>query len=176
MRRVLSIVLLGVLALGVSGCANGAQTVDDKPAASAPSTPTVPPVPNLTSPKAAVESYTDWISYAYRIARSDVATHAFSLYEEVRVNSYIQMNKTEEQRAIEQRLVDSSYRVVSQEATRATVAGSEDWIYRYINIEDGQYSGPEHKASYDVTYTVIIEKPKGWVVDKVVVQARGDVP
>lgn len=132
-----------------------------------------------------MKSYTDWISYAYRIARSDVATHAFSLYEEVRVDSYIQMNKVEQKQAIEQRLVESDYRLVSEEETRAVVAGTEKWWYRYITYPEGTYKGPEHTASYDVTYTVIIEenpvpdapaRPKGWLVDKVEVAARGEVP
>lgn len=177
MRRLTVLFIAAALVIGSVGCTSGSGRDTAPP--TRPDAPKVPAQPDRSTPITAVESYTDWISYAYRVAQSSVATHAFSLYEEVRVDSYIQMNRNENKQAIDQHIVDADYRLVSKEETRATVSGSEDWWYRYIDIETGKYKGPEHTASYDVTYTVVIEPRdnwSGWLVDKVDVTARGDVP
>lgn len=129
---------------------------------------------DLTDPISAVKAYTEWISYAYRIGDSTVAEHAMSEWEEVRVSAYVQYNRIEG-RAIDQSLLDASYTVVEQGETTATVSGEEHWRYRYTDADGTVYSGPEHEARYDVTYTVIIEEPKGWVVDSVDVRAHGEV-
>lgn len=158
-----------VLALGSVSCAGRSERSHARPAE-----PVVPAPPVLTDPISAVRSYTQWISYAYRVANSDVATHAFSLYEEVRVNSYIQYNLLEK-RALEQTLVAGDYRVVSAGETTATVAGVERWRYRYITPDGRRYLSPEYTATYDITYTVIYEPPKGWVVDRALAKPRGAV-
>ena len=63
-----------------------------------------PAAPDLSTPLSSVKSYLDWTTYAYLIGDSDVATMTFSPAEEVRVNSYVQLNK-EKGRLIEQKLV-----------------------------------------------------------------------
>lgn len=163
-----AVVAVGLVFCAMS-CAGRVGRTDARPAE-----PVVPAPPVLTDPISAVRSYTRWISYAYRVANSDVATHAFSLYEEVRVNSYIQYNLLEK-RALEQTLVAGEYRVVSAGETTATVAGVEHWRYRYITPDGRRYLSPEYTATYDITYTVIYEPPKGWVVDRALAKPRGVV-
>ncbi len=84
------------------------------------------------SPESAVSSYLDWTSYAYLIGNSDVASHTMSPEEEVRVNSYVQLN-AEQQRRISQVLVSFKPRKPSVEGTRATLGADEVWDYRYIS-------------------------------------------
>lgn len=167
--------LLVVLAAGsaTAGCSGlGRGSSEDT---STPPPAVAPAPPDLKTPVAAVESYGDWISYAYRVLDSDVATHAFSIYEEVRVNSYVQMMGTEKLHAIDQRLVEHEYRLVSEEESSAVVAGTERWTYRYIDIKTKKYSTPPLEASYDVTYTLVVEPTKGWVVDRVDAVSKAEV-
>lgn len=152
-----------------------------------PAAPVEPAPPMLRNPKTSVYSYLLWISYAYRILNSDVATMAFSVNEEVRVNSYVELNR-EQGQAIDQRLLGITYKDVSIKDDTATVSASEDWAYRYIDIKTGKYSSDVLKASYDTTYTVISTSPVGprkagtpesakrvWLVDDVIATARGKV-
>lgn len=131
-----------------------------------PLDPVVPPPPMLRDPEAAVFSYLLWISFAYRTLNSEIATHAFSEWEEVRVNSYVELNR-QEGRAIDQRLIKFEPEVVRTKGETATVAAREEWVYRYISTSDGSYSSPVHTAAYDTTYTVVNTEGKGWLVDKV---------
>jgi len=118
-----------------------------------------------------VYSYLTWISYAYRLLDSDVATMTFSPAEEVRVNSYVELNR-EKGRAIDQRLVDSRIKSVVSKGVTATVGVRESWVYRYIDTSTAKYSSPVLKASYDSTYTVIKGR-SGWLVDSVRVAPLG---
>lgn len=131
-----------------------------------PPDPVEPPPPMLRDPETAVFSYLLWISFAYRTLNSEIATHAFSEWEEVRVSSYVELNR-QESRAIDQRLIDFQPEVVRTEGETATVAAREEWVYRYISTSDGSYSSPAHTASYNTTYTVVNKEGKGWLVDKV---------
>lgn len=140
-----------------------------------PPDPVQPPPPMLRDPQTAVYSYLLWISFAYRTLNSDIATHAFSEYEEVRVSSYVELNR-QEGRAIDQRLVKFEPEVVRTEGETATVAAREEWIYRYISIADETYSAPAYSASYNTTYTVVNTEGKGWLVDKVEATPVGDQP
>lgn len=158
------------LLLGTFGCSKDAATV---------STPgVVPPVmpkrANLSTPESAVESYADWISYAYRVLDSEVASHTFTPFEEVRVNSYVQYNKTEG-RAIEQMLAEHQYRRVKSSPSTVTVVGSEYWRYRYIDVRLMNYLTSPADASYEVTYTVVKSEDGAWLVDDVEV-TRLDEP
>lgn len=143
-----------------------------------PEPPQVPPQPMLKrGPEQAAYSYLVWISFAYRILNSDVASQTFTMFEEVRVNSYVQLNR-QQGRALDQRLLD--FHVKGQPdfegTTTATVSAVETWKYRYIDIKDGTYSGPWHDAVYDSTYTVIVEPSRReWVVHKVDATPRGEV-
>jgi hypothetical protein len=125
----------------------------------------------LRDPKSSVYSYLLWISYAYRIANSDVATMAFSPYEEVRVNSYVQLNR-EQGRALDQTLTAIRYKSLRTEGSTATVGAHEEWRYRYIDMKTGLYNTPEYRAVYETTYTVVFyPDKKAWLVDSVVASA-----
>jgi hypothetical protein len=120
----------------------------------------------LTSPKSAVRSYLDWTSYAYRTAQSDAALPTMTNYEEVRVDSYVQLN-IEKSRLIDQTLTSITFGTPSIEGTRAIVTAKEEWTYSYVSIATaGQVIGGPYSASYDTTYTVV-KQAGGWVVDSV---------
>ncbi len=191
-QRIILTVVCVTLAAGVTsgsiGCAPGAEervapagsvettrTFDN--AVKKPPLPQPPPPPMLTrDPRTSVYSYLLWISYAYRILNSDVATMAFSPYEEVRVNSYVQLNR-QEGRAIDQQLMklDFPREPVIQEAT-ATVPAVETWKYRYISTKTGEYNSPWHDATYDTTYTLVRDEGRSaWLVDRVDAEPRGEV-
>lgn len=140
-----------------------------------PPDPVEPPPPMLRDPKKAVFSYLLWISYAYRVLDSDVATHAFSEWEEVRVNSYVELNR-QNSRAIDQRLVEFESELVESKGDTATVSAREVWTYRYISTADGTYDSPAHSVTYETTYTVVNVDGKGWLVDKVEVNPLGGQP
>jgi len=160
--RLVVLAVLLTATTSFSGCAR-----DTPPAASRPS----PPV--LTTPIDAVRSYLDWISYAYRVSDSDVASATFSPSEEVRVNSYVEYNR-ERGRAIEQHLTHLGLEEPDLVGTRTTVTGQESWRYRYISLRTSRYLGGWLTATYDTTYTVVRER-RGWVVDRVEAQPRGPV-
>jgi len=180
----LTAALLGVLA--VSGCSSGSEVGSDATPGSAeatpgafpkdkPSAPEVPPPPMLRKPEQSVYSYLTWISYAYRILDSDVASMAFSPFEEVRVNSYVELNR-QQKRAIDQRLVGFEVKSAESKGSTATVAARETWRYRYIDISTGKYNGAVNEVTYDTTYTVVSYPDKGWLVDSVKATAVGTPP
>lgn len=170
--RVLALTITLSLAMVLlSGCsADPVVTVSD-----AVVPPVVPAEPDLRNPEGAVRSYTDWISYAYRVLDSDVATRTFTPNEEVRVDSYVQYNLIEG-RAIEQHLQRSDYeRVKPSGEDTVTLAGSEYWLYRYIDPARQVYATGPLEASYDATYTVVKSADGLWRVDSVEV-TRLDEP
>ncbi len=183
---ILLTLLLAALVVGATGCAgtggNGAgetsrsaeMTAGQFPAKTPPPAEQPPP-PMLRDPKTSVYSYLLWISYAYRILNSDVATMAFSENEEVGVNSYVELNR-QEGRAIDQRLIDFQIKSVSSKGSTATVAARERWKYRYISTADSQYNSPPYEVTYDSTYTVVERPGKGWLVDEVKAAAVGEEP
>jgi len=131
----------------------------------------------LATPEAAVRSYLDWVSYAYRIAQSEVATPTMSPTQEVRVDSYVQYN-LESSRLIDQRLVAITFGKLSVGQTHTIVPAKESWAYRYVSIKapGGTTIGGPYTASYDTTYTVVkSHKGSAWVVDAVDVKALGKV-
>jgi hypothetical protein len=142
----------------------------------APAITDVPPpaAPNLTTPLDAVKSYLVWTTYAFRIANSDVATMTFSGDEEVRVNSYIQLNE-QASKIIDQRLVKFTPGKVSVEGTRAVMPAKEDWSYRYLSLVGTKPLTPFYSVSYDTTYTLIRTAPKRWLVNSVEATAYGEV-
>lgn len=170
---VLVAVLLGTLL--VTGCnsrsstgTNGSASAETTPGVFPPTTPKPgeqPPPPMLRDPRTAVYSYLLWISYAYRVLNSDVASRTFSPYEEVRINSYVQYN-LQEGRAIDQRLLVSKVKSWESKGSTATVSMHEEWVYRYISTATGRYSSPIQSAAYETTYTVIRQKGD-WVVHAV---------
>lgn len=131
----------------------------------------------LTTPQAAVRSYLDWVSYADRIATSDVATPTMGAQEAVRVDSYIQYN-IEKLRVIDQTFTSITFGTPTITATRAILPAKESWTYRYVSIKapGGKTLAGPYTASYDTTYTVVKSgKGSTWVVDSVKAQALGKV-
>lgn len=128
-----------------------------------------PASPTLTTPEAAVRSYLDWISYAYRIGDSDVAKPAMSVLEEVRVNSYLQYNLQEHNRLIDQTLTSISFgKPTSTDASTTVLPATEKWSYSWVSAKDaGQVIGGPFKATYKTTYTIIRNADGSWVVDSV---------
>lgn len=161
----------------LSGCSRGTSNADsgdgsrsvEMTAGQFPATTPLPgqqpPPPALKDPRTAVYSYLLWISYAYRVLNSDVASKTFDPYEEVRVNSYVMYN-LQEGRAIDQRLLDAKLKDWESKGDTATVSMSESWVYRYISTKTGKYATPAMNASYDTTYTVVKIK-NDWVVHSV---------
>lgn len=172
-------VMLALVALGSLSACTTSSGGDQKSEAMA--TPQAPPPPKQSTPEAAVRSYTEWISYAYNILDSEVATQTMTPEEGVRVDSYIEFNR-QQGRAIEQKL--TSFEVkgtkklpsAGKKGASAKVVTFERWRYRYIDTKTRTYVSPLYTASYDATYTVALD-PKGglWRVDRVDVESRGPV-
>ncbi len=171
---IVSTLLGGALLSGCSGATSSADSGEasrsvEMTAGQFPSTTPQPgqqpPPPSLKDPRTAVYSYLLWISYAYRVLNSDVASKTFDPYEEVRVNSYVMYN-FQEGRAIDQRLLEAKVKDWESKGDTATVSLSEDWVYRYISTKTGKYTTPALNASYDTTYTVVRIK-NSWVVHSV---------
>ncbi len=187
--------LVGVALLGIAGCSgsskDGASSGDGSQDASSAvgahmAGPAVdinvtreaveskPQPPVLTTPESAVRSYLDWVSYAYRIGTSAVATPTMTPYEEVRVDSYTQYNLQKLQ-LIDQTLKSITFGKASITATKALVPAKEKWDYRYVSIKTaGKIVGGPFSASYDTTYT-LVRSGQNWVVDSVEAAASGKV-
>jgi hypothetical protein len=150
-----------VAALSVAfaaGC--GPSTVEIAPR------PGSPAAPDLASPDAAVRSYLDWTSFSYRMANSELATLTCTPEWGVHIDSYIQLNRQETQRGIDQLLTRFEKRSESVDGTRAVLVAYEEWDYRYFSLVDERYLSPVHKASYDTTYTLVTDGGR-WLVDDV---------
>jgi hypothetical protein len=134
-----------------------------------------PASPNLKTPEAAVRSYLDWTTYAYRTGQSPVAAPTMSSSEGVRVDSYVQYN-IEKGRLLDQTLTSLTVGKSSVEGTRTLVSVKENWTYSYVSTASGNkvLEGP-YTAAYDVTYTVIKTASGTWVVDSVDAKAKGTV-
>jgi hypothetical protein len=158
-----------ILAMAMTGCSHAG-----KPAESAVSRPAAPAGLELSSPEAAVRSYLAWTAYAYRIGNSDVATQTMGPREEVRVNSYVEMNR-ERSRVIDQRLVAIGFGQPSGEGTTVVLPAHETWEYRYLSITDEKPLSAMYTATYDTTYTVVSTTPEKWVVDHVDAKPLGEV-
>lgn len=189
MRRMhigLAIGCAAVALVTLTACAGGSTDPARQTGASTESTPgafpgttppapvTPPPVMNR-DPESAVHSYLSWISLAYRLLRSDVASPTFTENEEVRVDSYVEFNR-QQGRAIDQRLVGFEVRSTVASELTATVVASEAWRYRYISTATGDYEGETHAVSYDTTYTVVRGPAGGWRVERVEASPVGAPP
>lgn len=169
----LASILLGASLL--TGCSGSAASTDNQLSSSeatagtfpatTPNPGEQPPPPALKDPRTAVYSYLLWISYAYRVLNSDVASRTFDPFEETRVNSYVMYN-FQEGRAIDQRLLVANVRSSASEGATATVALHEEWVYRYISTKTGKYTTPALNASYETTYT-LVRQGEDWVVHSV---------
>jgi hypothetical protein len=172
---VIVVVVFALAAAMLSGCggksattANSSASTETTPGqfpATTPNPGAQPPPPALKDPRTAVYSYQLWISYAYRVLNSDVASRTFDPDEEVRVNSYVMYN-FQEGRAIDQRLLVAKVKNWRSEGSTATVAMHEEWIYRYISTKTGKYMSPALNAAYETTYT-LVRRNDDWVVHSV---------
>jgi hypothetical protein len=120
-----------------------------------------------TTPESAVRSYLDWVSYAYRIGISEVASSTMSGPEDVRVDSYIQIN-LQRSRVIDQALTSITFGKPSVGTTSTLVPAKEKWTYSYLSIAIGNkvLEGP-YTVSYDTVYTVVKDAQGVWLVDSV---------
>ena len=129
---------------------------------------------DLSSPESAVRSYLDWTTFAFRMVNSDAATPTMSAEEEVRVNSYVQLNK-EANKLINQRLLEVRFGSVSEVGTRTVLPAKESWEYSYLAIDSLKSLTETLSVSYDTTYTLISPRPGVWVVDSVEARPLGEV-
>jgi len=130
---------------------------------------------NLKTPESAVRSYLDWITYAYRIGQSGVASATMSAAEEVRVDSYNQYN-LEKSRLLDQTLKTITFGKVSTGATSTLLPAKESWTYSYLSVAEGnKVIGGPYAADYETTYTLVKNDKGEWVVDSVASKARGTV-
>lgn len=129
----------------------------------------------LTTPESAVRSYLDWVSYAYRIGESSVATATMTVEQEVLVDSYNQKN-LQDGRLIDQKLDELILGEKIAQQEKRLIPAKERWTYRYVSIEqaDKTLEGP-FEASYETTYTVVKNEDGAWVVGDVEVKAVGEV-
>jgi hypothetical protein len=161
--------LFVVLSIGVvAGCSSSAKSGASGPQVSQPK-PWV-----LTTPEQAVRSYLDWVSYAYRVGSSQVATPVMSGNEGVRIDSYLELNRQQGKR-IEQQLTSITLGKQSVEGTHTLVPTHETWTYAYVSLTDGKQIGQTDHATYDATYTVVSPRQGQWVVDSVVAKPIGQV-
>lgn len=190
---VLSLIALLAVILTASGCSNGTEANVSSASSEATATTSshmagpavevhIPqsaidnaPTPwDLGTPESAVRSYLAWISYAYRIGQSGVATPTMSAAEEVRVDSYNQFN-LEKARLIDQVLTSITFGTASKGTTHTVVSTKESWTYSYLSVAEGNKSlGGPYSVNYDTKYTVV-KTASGWVVDSTVAKATGTV-
>lgn len=134
-----------------------------------------PKPPVLTTPESAVRSYLDWVSYAYRIANSDVASPTMTASEGVHVDALGIQYNLEQFRLIDQTLTSITFGKPSIKGNKAVLSAKEKWDYRYVSIKTaGKTVGGPYSASYDTTYT-LVRSGKAWVVDSVAAKPLGTV-
>jgi len=129
----------------------------------------------LSDPESAVRSYLEWTSYAYRIAESSAATPTMSAEQEVRVDSYVQLNLQKE-RLLDQLLQSIKFGKARVGTTSTVLPATESWAYRYVSIKDvGKTIAGPYTIGYETTYTVIKNDKGDWVVDTISVKPLGEV-
>lgn len=185
--RSMSILLIS-MALLISAALLGCATTADEagPSAEDPATegstseetPTAQFMPpentDLSTPEAAVRTYLDWISYAYRTKNPEAAWDYMTSWEFVRVDAYAQKNLAEG-RGIDQQLTLFDITQVSGTETTKSVDTQEEWVYRYFG-PDGEYISEELTATFANRYTVVRDTQRGvWLVDRVYVTPKGEV-
>lgn len=171
-RLFVSALALVFAAMLLGGCSSAESgPVSETTASVGP--PAAPAAFIQATPQDAVRSYLDGITFAYRVANSDVASSTMTAWEYVRVDSYIEKNR-QEGRGIEQTLTAFDVTGIVGEEPTVTVSTTEDWGYRYFALADGAYRSEELTAAYSATYTVVREGEL-WKVDSVKVVPKGEV-
>lgn len=197
LRRLLSLVVCAVLALGLlgaagcarpgsSGSADSKKEADDRKGYGMGGVDQDIAVPrewidnkpdpwDLRTPESAVRSYLDWVSYAYRTSLSEEASPTMSPYQVVRVDAYNQHNLQEAQ-LMDQTLESITFGKPSAGTTSTSLPATEKWTYRYVSIrEAGKTLKGPFTVEYETTYTLVKNDSGGWVVDNIDVKALGEV-
>lgn len=158
--RTLAVAVLAIAVVLAAGCSPSAPDTTERVG-----DPVEPAPHDLSTPESAVRSYLDWVSFSYRMANSEIPLATMTAAESVRVDAYIQLNRMEG-KGLDQSLESFEVRTASAEATSAVVAASELWRYRYFSLDTLRYLSEAANASYETTYTVVLEAD-GWRVDRV---------
>jgi len=179
----LAVVLLVAFTLAsvLGGCAR-ARHAPVAPATPAESTPAAfPPIESVeripsSTPKQAVTAYLSAIPEAYLSLEVTVVAPFVTERQEVREDSYIQLNR-QEGRALEMALV--SYRVLeaaepSADASSAVVRTEEQWRWRYWDIRSRKPATAWARTTYRMEYSLSREG-SGWLVaSSKVLEQSGD--
>lgn len=163
-------VALAISCVNTGGCASRespADTSGDAPGlVSGEARPPAPPA--LADPEGAVRSYLAWVSYAYLIGDFQVAESVMTADEAVRVDAYIELNRQAGKRIEQQVQALELHRVDSGEVTAsATVAGREQWRYRYLSADGRRALTEWYTSSYETTYTLLADDRGRWLVTSV---------
>jgi hypothetical protein len=161
-----ALVSAAVLTAGLAaGC--GRKAINVPPVtADRPPAPRKPQPADLTTPQNAIRSYLAYLTYAYILATSDVASQTMGPDELVRIDSYIELDRQRGQK-LDQVLKSISFGTpVTESSGKQLVPAQEQWSYRYVDIATGTYKTPGKNASFAATYTVE-RGPKGWQVTSV---------
>ena len=128
---------------------------------------------DLLTPKAAVRSYLDWTSYAFRTGNSSVATPTMTPAEEVRVDAAIQYG-LENQKLTNQEITSLTFGGPIKRGASVLLPAKEQWKYEYRSVAQGNgVIGGPYEVSYDSTYTVVRNKKGKWIVSAVQVTQTG---
>jgi hypothetical protein len=129
----------------------------------------------LTTPKSAVRSYLAWVSYAYRIGQSQVATPTMTAREELPMDSYCQYN-LEKGRLLDETLKSITFGAASTGTTSTLLHAKESWTYSYLSVKEGnpKIGGP-YSIDYETTYTVVKNEKGEWLVDAAQAKALGTI-
>ncbi|MHB1135887.1 MAG: hypothetical protein ACYCXR_03315 [Coriobacteriia bacterium] len=163
--------LLGVITLGSLSCGPAEDAPAVTPGVNIAADPVAPAPWDLATPESSVRSYLNWVSFSYRMANSEIPTATMTPAEGVRVDAYIQLNRTEG-KGLEQHLESIEFSPVSEDSTSAVLAAREEWTYRYFSLDTLDYLSELTRTSYETTYTLVKDAP-GWLVDRVEAQVVG---
>lgn len=146
-----AVLVLAALFIGGCGSGNAVPPVNVQ----RPATAQKPAAADLSTPESAVRSYLDYVTYAYRLGNSDVASRTMAPQELARVASYIGYDKDKGQ-TIDQHLVAIKFgtSVPASDTSGVLVPAHEEWTYRYVDNTTGGFKGAEKTANLDATYTV----------------------
>jgi len=106
------------------------------------------------TPEEAVETYLEWLTFAYRYADSEVATPTMTADMAQRVSYYITMNLSAD-RVLNQRLDSFEIVEVENQNEIALVKTKEAWTFNYLSPQTGEF-GDDFEVTYSVRYTVIV--------------------
>lgn len=158
-----------VLSVALASCGRSSTELASEQVADA-----VQPAPrDLSTPESAVRSYLDWVSFAYRMANSEIPTATMTPEESVRIDSYIELNRQQGQ-GIDQVLESFNATTTTTVDGLALVVARESWRYRYFSLDTLKYAGDSLTASYETTYA-LVQSPAGWLVDHVEATADSEV-